>query len=141
MKAGVLLIGLALMLAGCSQQGGPGGTATLKQCGAEDAGHGERFDKAARACLWDAYGNKQAATFTSTVLTIEGDPIVQSIQIDATGRILVTLDTTRDKFGDQKVTTYTCTALEQRNVPRGDLVEVRLWAGNCTGGEVAELLI
>ncbi len=75
--------------------------------------HGTGYYRAARECLWQAYSvGGGGAVFTTTMTTIEGDPIVWHIDLVDTGRIEVTIDNTQDKFAapaDRVVTTVTCT--------------------------------
>ncbi len=83
-----------------------------RQCGKEFNRHGQGIDAAARDCLWRAYLAGQPAEFTTTALTVEGDPITHTIVIAAPGRIEVTVDS-KDRFGRQGVFRYTCQRLER----------------------------
>lgn len=93
--------------------GGAAGGSTLN-CGEEVQMHGTGYDRAARECLWQAYSAGGGAVFTTTLTTIEGDPILRHIDLVGSGQIEVTLDNTQDKFAaadDRVVATVTCTGM------------------------------
>ncbi|EYF02355.1 Hypothetical protein CAP_7284 [Chondromyces apiculatus DSM 436] len=82
----------------------------LKPCGKEKVVHGEGYDAAARECIWKAYLARDAAEFTTTHVTIEGDPIAYTIQIKPD--VVVTVDN-QDRYGQKGVSTHTCQAMER----------------------------
>jgi hypothetical protein len=141
MNRTLALVMLAALATGCSQSPGPATTATAPQnCGAENYGRGVGYNAAARDCLWAAFERKQPATFVTTVLTVEGDPIVKTVKMHAPDRIDVILDTRKDKFGPQRVTTWTCRTMTRMAIgPNQEQRQFRLTG--CTGGEGAEMLI
>lgn len=102
----------------------------LKQCGGENLRHGDGYDPVARDCIWAAYQGAVPARFVTTVLTEEGDPISFDLYTRADGKVTAVFDTRADKFGEQKVTTYTCSAMEKR--------QKNFHLSGCTGGDVTE---
>lgn len=106
MRTLTVLIAATLLLSGCAQ------TATHPfVCGTEDRGHGAEWNAEVRQCFWNAYMEGKQAEFTTSILTEEGDPIIQKVRLLPKGRLEVTVDTTQDKFGHPTITVYTCTKL------------------------------
>lgn len=105
----------------------------LKQCGAEDFRHGDGYDQGARDCIWEAYRSAVPARFVTTVLTVEGDPISFELYTRSDGKVVGVLDTRADKFGAQRVTTYTCAGMEKRTARRE-----YFHLSGCTGADAAE---
>ena len=114
-------------------------TAGIIDCGVEEQVHGEGRDLDARRCLADAYATGSAATFTSTMSTIEGDPIVWTVSVLASGEVEATLDSTADRFSapaDRVVHTFTCDALTLSDVDLPSTLELTGCDGE-TGGNIA----
>ena len=82
-------------------------------CGRETNVHGEGYDAAARACLWDAWTNRSAAGLVIKMHTVEGDPITYSIRVRP-GPIVDVTEDNRDRFGSPGVHRSTCKTLEKR---------------------------
>ncbi|GAB1689764.1 hypothetical protein [Krasilnikovia sp. M28-CT-15] len=116
--------GLALLvtLGGCAAAGEPAapaathsravapvdcGTFVLRQVDEP----GSRLPAAAPQCLAEAVRTRQPARLKLTRPTDEGDPIHETYESDATGRVRVTLDTRDDNFGPRAVTTKICTGM------------------------------
>ncbi len=129
----VLLLLAAVATAGCSAP------TAAKDCGAENQGHGQGYNADVRNCLWLAYLDKQPATFSTTILTTEGDPITTTVTVDARGRVTVVRDTTKDKFGEQKITSYSCQSLERPDIDPGPGRRADFIARGCSGGENREI--
>ncbi|HSN97162.1 MAG TPA: hypothetical protein VLS89_02655 [Candidatus Nanopelagicales bacterium] len=103
----------------------------LKPCGTEELRHGEGYNAAARECLWQAYQDRQPAEFTTTLYTIEGDPISYRVQLTPKAYI-VTVDS-KDRYGTQGVMTHKCETFERiRQDERPDRFGFAL--SRCTGG-------
>ncbi|MDF2631388.1 MAG: hypothetical protein K0R39_5219, partial [Symbiobacteriaceae bacterium] len=73
------------------------------------------------------------ARFVTSHPTIEGDPITWTVRVTAKDRVEVDVDTTKDKFGEQKVTHYVCTSLANFIAPNARHYQV-LEVKGCTGG-------
>ncbi len=82
----------------------------VKDCGHEQRKGIQPADSALRKCIYEAFQKGEAAKLAVTRTTTEGDPITVTIETGA-GQVLVTVDSTQDKFGDKSVTKHTCTAL------------------------------
>ncbi|HET8569530.1 MAG TPA: hypothetical protein VFM93_11155 [Candidatus Limnocylindria bacterium] len=108
MRAAGAVLGL-LAVASCA--GGYGGPVHVLDCGRELYGHGEGYDERARTCLADEHGRGSRARFTTTLLTIEGDPITYAVTTAPDG-LVVEVDS-RDKFGYQGTATVRCTELRR----------------------------
>lgn len=80
-------------------------------CGREKQVHGEGYDEAARACLWDAYRAGKTAELELTRVTIEGDPITYTLHVRS-GSIDVVEDN-RDRFGAHGMRSASCKVLER----------------------------
>lgn len=117
----------ALLLAGCAAKPAPFRRvpppdfkpipAEVLQCGAETLGHGDGYDAKMRDCLWLAFTEGRPAAFTTTSLTIEGDPITYSVKALAAShgpgpRFSLQVDSD-DHFGKPGLFNYTCNAIER----------------------------
>jgi hypothetical protein len=137
----VLLLLAPALLGGCGSKAAPKETsvqevrylatppAPIRPCGHEVSPHGQSPYPGARECLWSAYEQGQQAMFATTHYTVEGDPITWTVQLKRPDRIAVSVDTTRDHFGDQKVTDLTCTKLER--LVEGERITLKL--SGCSG--------
>jgi hypothetical protein len=84
----------------------------LHDCGVETAtGPNGPWNVEARECFWGPYLQGTPAQFTSTRPTVEGDPITTVFRVYGPGNVEVVEDTTRDRFGAQVVTLYSCSGL------------------------------
>lgn len=109
----------------------------MVDCGAEEQGHGGKVNQAGRNCLLQNFAAGTPAVFSTSRLTTEGDPIIWTIRVRSKERVDVDVDTTRDKFGERKVTHYTCRSLAPR--VRANERHERLEVTGCKGGPNAEL--
>ncbi len=132
---GWLLLALPLLLLACGTVPGtvtPAATITaviatrtvpsptpaseLRQCGVEVMVTSKPFegkDAAARDCLWQAYQASQPARFTTTAITVEGDPITFDVTVVGPGWITITV-TSADKFGAQGTFHHRCGLMERQ---------------------------
>lgn len=94
---------------------GPAQTApppAVKDCGHEQRKPVQPADAALRGCIYEAYQKGETAKLAVTRTTTEGDPITVTIETGG-GHVVVTVDSTQDKFGDKSVTKHTCAALSK----------------------------
>lgn len=117
-----------------------------QECGHEiiHANH-QGYSVASRDCLWEAYSTGAQANFSTTAQTTEGDPITYRVSVISTNRVEVELDATKDRWGKQGVTTYTCKSMERHLLPAGKIkgaISPRVFTfGDCTGGDGGEVHI
>jgi hypothetical protein len=78
-------------------------------CGAFDLGLADHLPATAARCLIDAAKAGRPARLKVTRSTDEGDPIPVTYTARADGSVEVLTDTRQDAFGDQKITSETCT--------------------------------
>ena len=84
----------------------------LPSCGVENAtSQNGPWNAEGRSCFLNAYQKGQPAEFTSTRLTIEGDPITSIYRVLGPGKVEIFVDTTRDKFGAPGWTRLDCATL------------------------------
>jgi hypothetical protein len=97
----------------------PTPSAGTEDCGVEDQGPLLEHDPVVRECLWNAYTAGRPAILTTTISTIEGDPIIWHIAVVSPDEIRVSVDNTADRFGGPNagIQTYTCTSMEQGSDP------------------------
>jgi hypothetical protein len=82
-------------------------------CGSFDAGHGA-YDVNGVECFWRAYSAGTPARWVVKQLTVEGDPVAESIQFVPGVGTTVARDTSADKFAGpngRRVWTYRCAAI------------------------------
>ncbi len=137
---GWLLLALPLLLLACSTVPGtatpavtiPAGIATrtapsptpafgVQQCGTEIRTRmwpGEGRDATARDCLWQAYQAGQPAQFTTTAITVEGDPITFAVTVVGPGWITIIVNSA-DKFGVQGTFQHRCGLMERQPAQSG----------------------
>ncbi len=136
---GWLLVALLLLLPACGALPGtvtPSATTTAviptrtvptstpasgpRQCGTETkvTTTDEGKDAAARDCLWQAYRAGQPARFTTTALTVEGDPITFDIAVVGPGWIAITVNSA-DTFGARGVFNHTCATMDRQPAQSG----------------------
>lgn len=123
--AGLLLV----ISCGGAAQRAPG-----TDCGATDERFGS-FDSAARECVWNAYTNGEAVHWALRAYTIEGDPVPYTLAFDPRYGLVVTRDTSADRFGgvgNQRVFTYRCRTMT-KSPQREDIARYSFLLTNCTG--------
>ena len=69
------------------------------------------WNAAGRACFWTAYQGGQPAEFTSTRLTMEGDPITTIYRVLGDERVELFIDSTQDRYGSGAWEHAACTSL------------------------------
>ncbi len=133
-----LFVTLALLLAACDLI--PTAVDTFPEpCPDENYGQGDGYDRAARDCLWKAFSEGKAASFKTTKITPQRDPIVTRVVVRPGGKVEVSYDSSLDTFSNTKGKyELTCTKF-QRSV---DLASdrVRFLADNCRGGDIRALV-
>lgn len=145
MRRMMVTAALALLLGGCAAGKAPADEGKLidpppaAECGTEQLGHDlAGINEEARKCLLEKFASGTPARFVTSRPTSEGDPITWTVRVMAKDRVEVDVDTTKDKFGEQKVTHYVCTSLANIIPPNArhyQLLEVK----GCTGGPNAAL--
>lgn len=84
--------------------------ADVVDCGAHDLKQGEHLPAGAAQCIVDAVANGNRAHMQQTRPTTEGDPIVTVYTVGKDGTVIVSEDTTADRFGgNQGVIRSACT--------------------------------
>ena len=118
------LIGVAVLIAGCTLSGPPGpeltsratptvrvaNPASVVDCGLSDLRPPAGYDASARQCLWTAYSAGMPAHWVATKYTTEGAPIPETISFDG-AVVLVTRDLSLDGFSsaqDRRLWTWRC---------------------------------
>ena len=133
-----LAVAFCLVLVSCELI--PATTDTFAEpCPDEHFGQGDGYDRAARDCLWKAFTDGKAASFKTTKITPQRDPIVTRVTIRPGGKIEVFYDNSLDTFTTTKGKyNLTCTKLQRSVDPGGD--RVRFLADNCRGGDIRALV-
>jgi len=88
----------------------------LRQCGKEVMVTSKPFegkDAVARDCLWQAYQAGQPAQFTTTAITVEGDPITFHVTVLGPGWLTVMVNSA-DRFGAQGSFLHRCGMMERQ---------------------------
>jgi len=111
----------ATITAGIATRTAPSSTpaSELRQCGVEVMVTSKPFegkDAVARDCLWQAYQAGQPARFTTTALTVEGDPITFDVTVVGPGWITIIVNSA-DKFGAQGTFHHRCGTMERQPAP------------------------
>ena len=134
----MLLVALALGLVACDLI--PTAVDTFPEpCPDENYGQGDGYDRAARDCLWKAFSEGKAASFKTTRITPQRDPIVTRVIVRPGGKVEVFYDNSLDTFINTKGKyELTCTKF-QRSVDPGT-ERVRFLADDCRGGDIRALL-
>jgi len=138
MRRLALAASFALALAGCDLL--PTAVDTFPEpCPDENFGQGEGYDRAARDCLWNAFEAGKAASFKTTKITAQRDPIVTRVVVRPGGRVEVFYDSSLDTFSNERGKyELTCTKF-QRSVDPGT-ERVRFLVDNCRGGDIRALV-
>ena len=109
-------------------------------CPDESLGNGEGYNAAARDCLWKAFSENKAASFMTTRVTPERDPIVTRVTVRPGGRVEVFYDSSLDTFSNTKGKyTLTCTKFQRSVDPVNG--RIRFLADNCRGGDIRALVL
>ena len=107
----------------------------LPSCGIEVSnGPNGPWNIGARTCFWAAYRAGEPAEFTSTMRTVEGDPVTTIYRVLGPGEVEVIEDTTQDEFGAQAVTRYACTTLAE--LTKSDIQPAFAMDASCVPVEV-----
>ena len=138
MRSLALGLVLGLVLAGCDLL--PTAVDTFPEpCPDENLGQGDGYDRAARDCLWKAYSEGKAASFKTTKITPQRDPIVTRVVVRPGGRIEILYDNSLDTFSNEKGKfELTCTKFQRSVDPGTD--RVRFLADNCRGAAIRALV-
>jgi len=131
---------LALGLAASSCELVTGAVDTFPEpCPDESLGNGEGYNAAARDCLWKAFSEGKAASFMTTRVTPDRDPIVTRVTVRPGGRVEVFYDSSLDTFSNTKGKyTLTCTKFQRSVDPVNS--RVRFLVDNCRGGDIRALV-
>lgn len=108
-------------------------------CPDESLGNGDGYNAAARDCLWKAFSEGKAASFMTTRVTPERDPIVTRVTVRPGGRVEVFYDSSLDTFSNTKGKyTLTCTKFQRSVDPVNG--RIRFLADSCRGGDIRALV-
>lgn len=125
----------AALLGGCDAIAGvvSGAVDTFPEpCPDENYGIGDGYDAAARDCLWEAYSTGKAASFKTTRVTQQRDPIVTTVTVRPGQRVEIVHDNSLDTFSNVKGKyTLSCSIFE-RKVQAGS-ERIQFFADNCRG--------
>jgi hypothetical protein len=132
------LLAAGMALASCDLVAG--GDSFAEPCPDENLGAGDGYDAAARDCLWRAFSDGKAASFRTTRITPQRDPIVTRVTVRPGGRVEVFYDNSLDTFSNTKGKyTLTCTKFQRSVDPASE--RVRFLADGCRGGDIRALVI
>jgi len=133
-----LFVALCLPLVSCDLL--PTAVDTFPEpCPDENFGQGDGYDRAARDCLWKAYSEGKSASFKTTKITPQRDPIVTRVIVRPGGKVEISYDNSLDTFTTTKGKyELTCTKFQRSVDPGGD--RVRFLADNCRGGDIRALV-
>ena len=119
----------------CGSVAAPRSALTPKDCGSfVPVADQVAYDAAGLECFWGAYTAGTSARWTLRQVTIEGDPIPSTITFDPAHGIVVTRDTTADKYGgsNRRLMTWRCGVLTKKARP-SDATHLYLEADGCSG--------
>jgi hypothetical protein len=138
MRRLALVASFVLALAGCDLL--PTAVDTFPEpCPDENFGQGDGYDRAARDCLWNAFEAGKAASFKTTKITPQRDPIVTRVVVRPGGRVEVFYDNSLDTFSNERGKyELTCTRFERSVDPGTE--RVRFLADNCRGADIRALV-
>jgi hypothetical protein len=132
-----MLLALATTLAACDLVGAVDTYA--EPCPDENYGLGDGYDPLARDCIWKAFTDGKAASFKTTKITPQRDPIVTRVTVRPGGKIEVFYDNSLDTFSTQTGKyNLTCTKF-QRSVDPGT-GRIRFLADSCRGANIPALV-
>ncbi|MGY0004584.1 DUF4362 domain-containing protein [Micromonospora sp. I033] len=83
-------------------------TAGPTECGSWTLPQGGELPAAATGCFGDAVRERRAARLRVTAPSVEGDPITTDHLVRADGRVEVTVDARRDRFGSGRIERLVC---------------------------------
>jgi hypothetical protein len=83
--------------------------ADVVDCGVHNLTQGQGLTAGAAQCIVDAVAHGNRAHLVVTQPTIEGDPITTVYTVDKDGTVIMSEDTTQDRFGNQGVIRWKCT--------------------------------
>ncbi|MGR6321414.1 DUF4362 domain-containing protein [Micromonospora soli] len=86
-----------------------GRTPNPADCGTWTLPQGGRLPAGATECLSGALRDRQPARMRVTAPTTEGDPITTDYLVRVDGRVEVTVDSRRDRFGARRIERLVCT--------------------------------
>ncbi len=134
----MVLVMAALTLGSCELVRGAVDTFP-EPCADESYGTGDGYDATARECLWKAFTEGKAASFKTTRITQQRDPIVTRVTVRPGGRIEIFYDNSLDTFSNTKGKyTLTCAKFQRSVDPGSD--RIRFLADNCRGGDIRALV-
>jgi hypothetical protein len=81
----------------------------VADCGVHDVKQAEHLPAGAAQCIVDAVAAGNRGRMTVTRPTTEGDPITTVYGVDKDGSVVVSTDTTQDRFGNNGVVRERCT--------------------------------
>ena len=115
MRPALAGLAAAALLAGCGSEAETDEPLAVRDCGRYDLAHDPPSDveREQNQCLLDALAGEEAATLVVTRATIEGDPITTTYEAREGGAIELAVDTTRDRYGPQAVSTLRCDGLRE----------------------------
>jgi hypothetical protein len=92
----------------------PAPEARVLDCGHETIGQPTgAVDPEARACIASAASTGAPAKFVSVAMTMEGDAIPRTVEVVGIRHVMLTVDTTQDRFGGTRsVATYRCSGAQ-----------------------------
>ncbi len=138
MRLRSFIIALALVLVACELIPSPADTFP-EPCPDENFGQGDGYDRAARDCLWKAYSEGRAASFKTTRVTPQRDPIVTRVIVRPGGKVEILYDNSLDTFTTTKGKyELTCAKFQRSIDPGGE--RVRFLADGCRGGDIRALV-
>ena len=132
------LLALAVASGACDLM--PGAADTFAEpCPDESYGQGEGYDAAARDCLWAAFTAGRSASFKTTKITPQRDPIVTRVTVRPGGRVEIFYDSSLDTFTTTKGKyDLTCNKFERSVDP--ETKRIRFLADGCRGGDIRALV-
>lgn len=132
MRRSLALLLAAALLGGCDLISGAVDTFP-EPCPDESYGSGDGYDAAARECLWEAYSTGKTASFKTTRVTQQRDPIVTIVTVRPGQRVEIVHDNTLDTFSNVKGKyTLSCSIFERKL--QSGTERIQFFADNCRGG-------
>src|SRR5438046_7734025 len=107
MSRGLIWTALALLASCGSQTGSFSGI----DCGTSTRSPSAEYDARGLECVWSAYSSGTAVRWNVRVLTIEGVPIPETLRFDNVLGVVITQDTTADKYAspaNRRMWTWRC---------------------------------
>jgi hypothetical protein len=107
-----LALAASALLAACAKTPGTRPVdlrADLVDCGVHSVAQGAHLPAGAAECIVAAVAGGNRAHMSVTRPTTEGDPIQTVYSVEKDGTVIVSTDTTQDRFGNQGVVRQACT--------------------------------